>query len=66
MSPLAAAAGISLDQPLREFREQWIDHGEKEYLRRLIAAHSGNVSAAALTAGVDRTYIHRLIRKHGL
>jgi DNA-binding NtrC family response regulator len=63
---LAVPSGITLDQPLRDFREQWIDHGEKEYLRRLIAAHSGNVSAAAHAAGVDRTYIHRLLKKHGL
>jgi two-component system, NtrC family, response regulator GlrR len=63
---VAAASGVSLDQPLREFREQWNDHGEREYVRRLIAAHAGNVSAAAQTAGVDRTYVHRLIKKHGL
>jgi transcriptional regulator with GAF, ATPase, and Fis domain len=50
----------------RDFRESWIDAGEKEYIRRLLLRHNRNVSSAAKEAGVDRTYIHRLIRKHDL
>ena len=30
------------------------------------AASERNVSAAAESAGLDRTYVYRLIRKHGL
>ena len=33
-------------------------------IERLLARHRGNVSAAAQAAGIDRTYIHRLLRKH--
>jgi transcriptional regulator with GAF, ATPase, and Fis domain len=50
----------------KDFREGWIDAGEKEYVRQLLARHNRNVSAAAKKAGIDRTYIYRLIRKHEL
>jgi two-component system, NtrC family, response regulator GlrR len=50
----------------KDFRERWIDSGEKEYVRRLLIRHDRNVAAAAREAGVDRTYIYRLIRKHEL
>jgi len=59
-------AAIAYDQPFKEFRERWIDHGEREYLRRLLERHERNVPAAAEEAGLDRTYVYRLIRKHGL
>jgi transcriptional regulator with PAS, ATPase and Fis domain len=54
------------EQAYKDFRESWIDAGEREYVRRLLQRHSRNVTAAAKEAGVDRTYIYRLIRKHDL
>jgi transcriptional regulator with GAF, ATPase, and Fis domain len=57
---------FDFEQSLRDFREQWLDVGERRYLRLLLARHDRNVAAAAREAGVDRTYIYRLIRKHGL
>ena len=60
------ALPVSFDQPFKEFRERWIDHGEREYLGRLLERHGRNVPAAAEAAGLDRTYVYRLIRKHGL
>jgi two-component system, NtrC family, response regulator GlrR len=50
----------------KEFREHWVDGGEKEYVRRLLLRHQRNVSSAAREAEVDRTYLYRLIRKHDL
>jgi transcriptional regulator with GAF, ATPase, and Fis domain len=50
----------------KDFREAWIDTGEREYVRRLLLRHDRNVAAAAREAGVDRTYVYRLIRKHEL
>ena len=61
-----ARRAVAFEQPFKEFRERWIDHGEREYLRRLLERHGRNVSAAAEAAGLDRTYVYRLIRKHGL
>jgi len=61
-----ATSPVGFDQPFKEFRERWIDHGEREYLQRLLERHGRNVPAAAEAAGLDRTYVYRLIRKHGL
>jgi transcriptional regulator with GAF, ATPase, and Fis domain len=61
-----ALAGVGFEQPFKEFRERWIEQGEREYLRRLLDRHERNVAVAAEQAGLDRTYVYRLIRKHGL
>jgi transcriptional regulator with GAF, ATPase, and Fis domain len=58
-SDLGALAPV-FDKPYREFR----DDVEREYIDRLLKRHGGSVSAAAQAAGIDRTYIHRLVRKH--
>jgi transcriptional regulator with PAS, ATPase and Fis domain len=57
---------IDATQSLRTVRERWVHHIERQYLERLLAAHGGNVSAAARTAEVDRVHLHRLIVKHGM
>ena len=62
----SAGAPVSFEQPFKEFRERWIDHGEREYVQRLLDRHGRNVAVAAEAAGLDRTYVYRLIRKHGL
>jgi two-component system, NtrC family, response regulator GlrR len=62
--PPSPGGAISFEQELRSFREAWGNYGEREYLRRLLKRHARNVSAAAREAGVDRTYVHRLMRKH--
>jgi two-component system, NtrC family, response regulator GlrR len=68
----APPTGLAADDPhifelgYKDFREAWIDAGEKEYVRRLLDRHGRSVAAAAKTAGIDRTYIYRLIRKHEL
>jgi transcriptional regulator with GAF, ATPase, and Fis domain len=62
----ALASPVAFEQPFKDFRERWIDHGEREYLQRLLERHGRNVPAAAEAAGLDRTYVYRLIRKHGL
>ncbi len=61
-----SALEATLGRPLREAREAWMDTLERAYVQRLLERHARNVSAAAQEAGVDRTYIYRLIRKHEL
>jgi len=51
-------------KPLQGAREEWNDAFEQAYLRALLEKHGDNVTAAARAAGVNRTYIHRLIQKH--
>ncbi|HEU4613454.1 MAG TPA: sigma 54-interacting transcriptional regulator [Kofleriaceae bacterium] len=69
-SPLSAVPAaeptIDIHRPLREVRDQWVRHVERRYLEELLAAHGGNVSAAARAAGVDRVHLHRLLTKVGL
>jgi transcriptional regulator with GAF, ATPase, and Fis domain len=54
----------ALDRPLREARSIWLDAMEQVYVARLLQRHGGNVPLAAEAAGIDRTHIYRLIRKH--
>jgi transcriptional regulator of acetoin/glycerol metabolism len=42
------------------------DAAEKTYLLALLERHRWNISAAARTAEMDRVYLHRLVKYHGL
>lgn len=50
----------------KTFRERWIDLGEREYLRRLMLRTGRSSGAASREAGLERTYLYRLIKKHGV
>lgn len=50
----------------KEFRERWIDLGEREYLRRLMLRTGRSSGAASREAGLERTYLYRLLKKHGV
>ena len=50
----------------RAARDDWNAAFEREYLAALVAAHGGNIRAAAASAGIDRVYLYRLLWKHGL
>jgi DNA-binding NtrC family response regulator len=52
--------------PYPKARRQALDDFERDYLSDLLPRHQGNVSQAAREAGIDRVYLHRLIRRHGL
>jgi transcriptional regulator with PAS, ATPase and Fis domain len=57
---------VSLEVPFKTLRERWLDHLEREYVKGLLERFDHNVSAVANAAGIDRTYVHRLMKKHGL
>jgi two-component system response regulator GlrR len=59
----SAEPTIDITLPLRAVRERWLRHVERRYLEELLAAHRGNVSAAARAAGIDRVHMHRLLAK---
>ncbi|NVB79082.1 MAG: sigma 54-interacting transcriptional regulator [Kofleriaceae bacterium] len=59
-------ADVDLSAPFLEARERWLDRFELPYLTALLRQHNNNVSAAARAAGVDRTYLHKLLSRHGL
>ncbi|MBV9948090.1 MAG: hypothetical protein JOZ69_14645, partial [Myxococcales bacterium] len=55
-----------LSQPFRSFRGSWIAYGERAFLVALLERHDRNVAEAAREAGLERTYLYRLLRKHGI
>lgn len=47
----------------REAKEKMIHHFHKEYVQKLLSESGGNVSKAAEKAGIQRQYLHRLIKE---
>ncbi len=62
----AAAPTVDVDVTFKEAKESLIQAWEREYVQKLLDKASGNVSLAARQAGIDRVYLHRLMKKHGL
>lgn len=52
--------------PFKEAKERLVDAFEREYVARLLERHGGNLSRAAQEADLDRNYLSRLAKKHGL
>jgi transcriptional regulator with GAF, ATPase, and Fis domain len=53
---------LPFEAPFQEFQRE----AEREYLRRLLVRHAGQVADAAQAAGINRTYFYRLLRKYML
>jgi DNA-binding NtrC family response regulator len=49
-----------------EAKQSLVDAWEHDYLRRLLVRTGGNMSRAARLAGLERAYLYRLVKKHGL
>jgi len=60
-----AGSGV-LELPFKEAKAALVESFERDYLTALLARHRGNISRAAAEAGIDRNYIHRLVKKYGL
>jgi DNA-binding NtrC family response regulator len=52
--------------PFHQAKDRLIHRWERGYLTGLLERASGNIAQAARTAGIDRAYLYRLLRKHGL
>lgn len=57
-------APVDASVPYAEARRRAIEAFEREYVRDLLARHGGKVSEAAAAAGMDRVYLHKLVRRH--
>jgi DNA-binding NtrC family response regulator len=53
-------------QSYRETRAHFDAEFEKRYVKWLLGRHTGNVSAAAREARMDRKHLHDMAKKHGL
>lgn len=63
--PADAARG-SAGRAFRDAKREVVDRFERDYLRDLLDAHAGNVTEAAAHAGMMRSALQRLLRKHGV
>jgi DNA-binding NtrC family response regulator len=64
--PAASGGAVDASVAYAEARRLAIDHFEREYVKALLARHGGKVAAAASAADVDRVYLYRLMRRHGI
>jgi transcriptional regulator with PAS, ATPase and Fis domain len=63
--PLGTSEEV-LDLPFKEAKGILIESFERDYLTHLLQRHRGNISRAAAEAGIDRNYIHRLVKKYNI
>ena len=56
---------VALSDAYHVAKEQVLARFEKDYVTRLVARASGNMSRAARLASVDRTTLYRLLERHG-
>jgi DNA-binding NtrC family response regulator len=65
-SATGAASAVDPSVEYTEARRQALEAFERAYVRELLHAHGGRVSAAARAAGIGRVYLYRLMRRHGV
>lgn len=65
-SPNNTTNRFTADRPFKVVKQELIQEFEMQYITDLLKQFNGNVSQAAKQAGIERTYIQRLIRKYGL
>lgn len=62
----AFASYIDLSRPFQEQKENIGDAFTRAYLVRLLAQTGGNQSEAARISGIERSYLRKLMTKHGV
>jgi pSer/pThr/pTyr-binding forkhead associated (FHA) protein len=54
------------EAPFKEAKERWVASFEGGYVRALLRRTGGNISHAAREADIDRKYLRKLMKKHGI
>jgi len=54
------------DRPFKIVKGKVIAEFEKNYIQDILTRNEGNISKASREAGIERAYLQRLIKKHGL
>lgn len=57
---------VSADRPFKDLKNELIEDFERRYLSDLLARNAQNISQSARSAGIERAYLQRLIRKYGM
>jgi transcriptional regulator with GAF, ATPase, and Fis domain len=58
--------GIDPAIPFKVAKQDLVNEFERRYVRALLDAHGGNISAAARAAGIDRMSIHKILNRLGM
>jgi DNA-binding NtrC family response regulator len=61
-----APPSVLLSRPFKEARRSVLDQFEASYLQHLLERNGGSLRKSAREAGIDRSYLLQLLRKHGL
>ncbi|WP_370450752.1 MULTISPECIES: sigma-54 interaction domain-containing protein [unclassified Corallococcus] len=64
--PPVAPRSVDAALTYAEARRQALESFEHDYVEALLKLHGGKVSQAAAAADMDRVYLYRLLRRHGL
>jgi DNA-binding NtrC family response regulator len=62
----ATSPPFTAGKSYRDTKAEWEELFEKRYVTWLLERNEGNISAAAREADMDRKYLHKLAKKHGL
>jgi two-component system, NtrC family, nitrogen regulation response regulator GlnG len=62
----AAADAFDLDRPYLEQKDELIERFTRAYLNAMLDRTAGNQAEAARLAGLDRTYLGRLLKQYGM
>ena len=52
--------------PFKDAKDRMMQMFHQQYIEALLREHGGNISRAAETAGIQRQYLHRLIKETGI
>jgi transcriptional regulator of acetoin/glycerol metabolism len=58
--------GGAMPTDYKAARERALDDFERDFIVHVLRAFDKNVSKAARESGIDRVYLHKLIKKHGI
>ena len=65
-APEALMPAFDPEMSYRDTKSKFEDAFERRYVSWLLERHDGNISAAARAADMDRKYLHKLAKKHGV
>jgi len=65
-TPTEGLPPVPLDRPFKQVRQVWTDHLERVYIAGMLQRHGRSLARIAEASGLDRSYVHRLMRKHDL
>ncbi|RKH32568.1 sigma-54 interaction domain-containing protein [Corallococcus sicarius] len=66
LDPAPPPRAVDASLTYAESRRRALEAFERDYVEALLKLHKGKVSQAAAAADMDRVYLYRLLRRHGL